>query len=455
MPNDYKIKKGLDLPISGVPSAMIDEAPSPARVALTLHEYYGLKTRLKVEVGDRVTRGQCLVAHKAYEDVRFLSPAGGTVDEVIRGHRRVLQAVVVRRDESDAQVEHLFERRAVADMSREEIVGRLLLGGMWPALRTRPYSRIPDPKSTPHAIFVTAMDTRPLAAPARLIIDAEKEAFATGLSAFARLSGGLVHVCHAPEDADVMPEMHDGRTHYASFAGPHPAGLVGTHIYFIEPAVGERVVWTINYADVIAVGRLLMSGEYPVERVVALAGPSVRRPRLLRTRLGACIGELCKGELDDEHGRGTRVVAGSVLDGVEAAGGFDFLHRFAGQIAALPLTPERKLLAWGRPGLNLFSVANVLFSKLNPKREFDFDCAYNGDARIVLPIGLYERVFPLAPLATQLLKSLLVGDTDTAQKLGCLGLDEEDLAVCSYVCPGKHDFGRVLRGNLERIEKEG
>ena len=62
---------------------------------------------------------------------------------------------------------------------------------------------------------------------------------------------------------------------------------------------------------------------------------------------------------------------------------------------------------------------------------------------------------PLDILPTQLLRAILVKDTDSAQQLGVLELDEEDLALCSFVCPGKYDYGPILRENLEQIEKEG
>jgi Na+-transporting NADH:ubiquinone oxidoreductase subunit A len=42
-----------------------------------------------------------------------------------------------------------------------------------------------------------------------------------------------------------------------------------------------------------------------------------------------------------------------------------------------------------------------------------------------------------------------------SQALGCLELDEEDLALCTFVCPSKFDYGALLRTCLMAIEKEG
>lgn len=457
----YRIKKGLDVPLAGEPEPVVEAAPPVTRVALTAGEHHDLKPGVVVAEGDTVRLGQTVFFHKTYKEVRFVAPATGVVEKINRGKRRKLQSVVIRVEENERNdgeepsLPALFEPctiEQVRRMSREKVVSALTQGGLWPTLRTRPYSNIANPQSLPASIFVTAMDTRPLAAPAGMIIGEAGEAFNTGLHALTHLSNGQVYVCHAP--GDTMPAFDGSRVRYVRFEGPHPAGLVGTHIHFIDPVTEGKEVWTINYADVIAIGSLLLKGQFPTERVVALTGPIAKRPRMLRTRVGACISELYADELLADA-KEYRLISGSVLDGIEATGACDFLHRFSTQITALPLRPKRRLFGWIRPGLDLFSVANVLFSKLIPWRKFAFDCGYNGSARAIVPIGLYERVFPLETLPTQLLKALLVGDTGMAQQLGCLELDEEDLALCTYVCPGKHEFGPVLRSNLSHIEREG
>ena len=81
--------------------------------------------------------------------------------------------------------------------------------------------------------------------------------------------------------------------------------------------------------------------------------------------------------------------------------------------------------------------------------------ALHGPAAAFVPTPAFERVMPLDVLPVPLLRALIVGDADTAQALGCLELDEEDLALLSYVCPAKHDYGPLLRAVLARIEKEG
>jgi Na+-transporting NADH:ubiquinone oxidoreductase subunit A len=249
-----------------------------------------------------------------------------------------------------------------------------------------------------------------------------------------------------------LPGEGLANVHSESFAGPHPAGLAGTHIHFLDPVSASKSVWSIGYQDVIAIGKLFTTGRLWVERIVALGGPVVEQPRLLRTRLGANLDELSAGELQPGN---NRVISGSVFGGRTAHGAYAFLGRYHVQVSCLHEGKERELMHYLRAGVEKHSVLNIFISKLMGAKQFAFSTSTNGSPRAMVPVGNYEEVMPLDILATQLLRSLIVGDTEMAQKLGCLELDEEDLALCSYVCAGKYEYGPILRDNLTRIEMEG
>jgi Na+-transporting NADH:ubiquinone oxidoreductase subunit A len=236
------------------------------------------------------------------------------------------------------------------------------------------------------------------------------------------------------------------------FAGPHPAGLSGTHIHLLDPVSKQKTIWTINYQDVIAIGKLFTSGELFVERVISLAGPEIKRPRLLRARLGASIDDLIHNEEKTDE---NRIVSGSVLYGHEAADQLAYLGRYHLQVSALQETSKQEFMAWIRPGGDRFSILNIFTSRFTRGKRFDFSTTTHGEHRAMVPVGTYEDVMPLDILPTPLLRALIIKDTDTAQALGCLELDEEDLALCTYVCPGKYDYGLLLRECLNQIEKEG
>lgn len=448
----FTIKKGLDLPISGAPEQVIEDAPPMQSVAVIGRDYVGMKPTMMVGEGDRVKLGQPLFEDKKTPGVLYTSPGAGEVISINRGHKRILQSVVIRLDEQETPAES-FEPVAaerIGGLDRKSVQDRLIRSGFWTALRTRPYSKVPEPGSVPRSIFVTALDTEPLAADPQVIVNQRRDDFVNGLRVLARLTDGRLFLCKAP-DAD-MPALDDPRLAVAEFAGPHPAGLVGTHIHFLDPVNVESRVWHLGYQDVIAFGALFTTGRLDLSRVIALCGPSVRRPRLLRTRLGANTETLLQDELHDVE---SRAISGSVLSGRRAAGWGIYLSRYHNQLSVLPEGREREFLGWLRPGRNKFSKINVYLSSLLPANEYRFTTSQNGSPRAMVPIGNYEEVMPLDILPTQLLRALVVRDTDTAQALGCLELDEEDLSLLSFVDVAKYDFGPHLRASLELIEKEG
>ena len=443
-----KIKRGLDLPITGSPEQRIEDARAVRSVAVVGFDYHGMKPTMEVREGDRVKLGQVLFSDKKTPGVVFTAPAAGVVSAINRGDKRVLQSVVIEIDGDDAETFPAHDAKALDGLAPQQIREQLIGSGLWTALRTRPYSKTPAVDAEPSSIFVTAMDSNPLAADPAVIIKEHAADFENGLKVLARLA--KVWLCKA--DGVSLPGEGVSGVSTESFAGPHPAGLPGTHIHFLDPVNESKSVWQINYQDVIAFGVLFTQGRIWTDRYVALAGPQVEKPRLLKTRLGANLDELTAGELKAGN---NRVISGSVFGGRAVRGPIAYLGRFHSQVSVLKEGNERQMLHYLRAGVNKHSVLNIFVSKLAPSRLFNFDTSTNGSPRAMVPVGNYELVMPLDILPTQLLRYLVVGDTDMAQKLGALELDEEDLALCTFVCPGKYEYGPILRENLTRIEIEG
>ena len=441
------IKKGLDLPIAGKPVQSLGDAKTPRTVAVLGPDYVGMKPTMAVREGDRVKCGQELFSDKKTPGVIFTAPASGTVSAINRGAKRALESVVIDVDSSSDDAERFDTTKAIDGPGVESV---LVASGMWSALRTRPFSRIPELGTTPHSIFVTAMDTNPLAADPLVIINDRPEAFTAGLDGIAKLTEGKVFVCH--EAGKFVPAGSDAKLTPAEFGGIHPAGLAGTHIHHLDPVSAKKTVWSIGYQDVIAIGQLLQTGELDNSRVVSLAGPGVTSPRLIKTVLGASIEELAAGELADGE---QRLISGPVFSGHAARGGLAFLGRYHNQVSVLPEERERHLFGYLTPGTNRHSVFPVFLSSWLKKESVDLTTTTNGSTRAMVPIGTYDSVMPGDFLATQLMRSLLVGDVERAINLGALELDEDDVALCTYACPGKYEYGPVLRQMLNQIQKEG
>ncbi|MCI0510404.1 Na(+)-translocating NADH:ubiquinone oxidoreductase A subunit [Chromohalobacter marismortui] len=446
-----EVKRGLDLPIAGSPEQRIHDARPVRHVAILGTDYVGMKPTMEVREGDKVKLGQLLFTDKKIPGVRFTAPGAGEVVAINRGEKRRLLSVVIKLDDHEEAVPFTAHGAdALERLERQTVVDQLIDSGLWTALRTRPYSRTPAPDAVPADIFVTAIDTHPLAADPRLVIGEDSVAFEQGLKVLKRLTPGQVFVCHG-QDAELPGDGLEG-VRFEAFAGRHPAGLVGTHIHYLSPVSLARQVWHLDYQDVIAFGKLLTEGRLETQRVVAVGGPRAKQPRLLRTRLGASSSELLEGEIEAPDD--TRVISGSVFGGAIAEGSRRFLGRFHRQFTLLEEGNKRAFLGWLSPGVRRHSVMGIYVSQFLGLNRYAPNTSTNGSERAMVPVGAYERVMPLDIMPTQLLRSLIVGDIESSMELGCLELDEEDLALCTYVCPGKYEYGPILRDNLTMIEKE-
>ena len=463
----HKFDKGLDLPLPGKPMQVVRGTSPCSRVALLADDYPGMKPGMRVAEGDLVRRGQALFEDRKQPGVIHTSPAAGRVVAIHRGDKRALQAVVV--DLSDGERrgqpgDDEFARFASFSGARPETLDRkairalLAESGLWTALRQRPFGRVPSPEADADALFITAIDTNPHAPLPEVALAGKQDDFRLGLQLLAKLIDGPTFLCVAPH-SELADDAPSG-VRVEHFEGPHPAGTVGLHIHALRPVNRNRRVWHIGCQDVAAVGHLFRTGRLDVTRVISIAGSPVADPRLERSRIGACVSEIVAADLArakaDAAGREIRTISGSVLSGKRTQGEiFDYLGRYERQVSLLEEDREQNFLGWLSPGRDLFSVSRIYLSKLFAPKQFKFTTTTHGSQRAMVPIGLYEKVVPLDLMPTFLLRSLLVGDVETAERLGVLELEEEDLALCTFVDPGKTNFGPILRKNLETLEKEG
>lgn len=453
MTRQIDIKKGLDVPISGAPKQIVVDGPTVTQVGILGDDYVGMKPTMQVAEGESVKRGQVLFTDKKVPAINFTAPASGRVAAITRGNKRKFLSLAIDVEGDDSVAFTNYADRNLDQMDGGEVREQLLASGLWTALRMRPFSKIPDPETSPHAIFVTAIDTNPLAVDPAIVINPRERDFVAGLQVLSTLTDGKTYLCKAP--GDKLPGEDLPCVETASFSGPHPAGLPGTHIHFLAPVGMDRSAWYINYQDVLAIGHQFSTGQLSSDRVVSLAGPAAANPRIVRTQLGANLTQLTAGETIEGTEYGVRVISGSVLSGATAKSPVDFLGRYANQVSLVEEGKHRELIGWMLPGGNKYSIKRIFASAMNPNKKFAMTTSTEGSFRAIVPLGSFERVMPLDIIATPLLKSLAVQDTETAQALGCLELAEEDLALCTFVDTGKHEFGPMLRQSLTTIEREG
>jgi Na+-transporting NADH:ubiquinone oxidoreductase subunit A len=448
-----KIKKGLNIPINGEPAEEINDSKKSRSVAILGDDYIGMKPTMLVEEGEEVKLGQVLFEDKKNSGVIFTSPAGGKIESINRGNRRALQSVVIEISQDEESIEFKsFSVNELTQATSDEVRKQLIVSGMWTSFKTRPYSKIPHIESFPSNLFISALDTQPLSPNPEKIINLKKESFDFGLLVLKKLLDCPIHISTVEDSTLSLSEDDNVKLHTVS--GPHPAGLVGTQMHFISPASLSNINWSIGYQDVIAIGQLFETGNINVQRIISIAGPQVNNPAYFQTRLGACSDEITAGELTQ---RENRVISGSVISGREAVGPYAYLGRYHNQISVVaePNSKDREFMNWLTPGPRKFSKIPLFLSSLFPNKVFKFKALMNGSDRPIVPIGIYEEVLPLNLLPSMLLRNVALMDTEKIQDLGGLELDEEDLSLCSFVCPGKYDFGSLLRAGLTKIEIEG
>lgn len=453
----HRIKRGLQLPIAGQPQQVIERGRAVSHAALLGADYIGMRPTMHVEVGAVVDRGQLVFEDKKTPGVRYTAPVAGTVAAINRGERRAFQSLVIRLSDEERQGQGRqvtfasYTGGPVPALGSDQVRDLLLESGLWTTLRARPFSKVADPTVRPRSIFVTAMDTNPLAPDVDVVLQGFEAEIEAGLQALTKLTDGPVFFCTAARSS-LRPPAVD-RVRHEQFDGPHPAGTVGVHIHTLDPAGRGRIVWHVGYQNLVAIGRLFLAGELMTRRVVSLAGPSVLNPRLIETVVGASTDELVEGELAPGD---QRVVSGSVLSGRKAQGeALGYLGLYHNQISVLPEGRQREFMGWAAPGLNRFSVSGAFLSALRRGARYPMTTSTNGSVRAIVPIGLYESVMPMDLEATYLLKALATRDIERAEQLGVLELDEEDVALCTFVCPSKNEYAPWLRDVLTAIEKEG
>ena len=449
----FKVSKGLDIPISGNINSQNISAVSARNIALLGDDYHGLKPTMLVKEGNVVIKGQNLFEDKKNPGVKFTSPVSGKVVEINRGERRAFLSIVIEKNLNSTSEVSFESFKDASVIPKDLIIKNLIDSGLWTSFRTRPFSKIPKITDSAHEIFISLINSDPLNLDPELYLKHHIEDFNFGLEVISHIPKNCVHISTSIDNN--LSKITSDKIRYHEFEGLHPVGLVGTQIHRISPVSINKTVWTINYQDVAMIGKLFKSGSIDTSRTVALCGPQVEDPCLVKTEIGASISEITSGNTLDGN---NRFISGSVLCGREANSYTNYLGRYNAQVSVLREVEkeDREFLNFLRPGLQKHSVLPVFLTKLKEKLlKLNYTTAMNGADRAIVPIGIFEDIFPFNIMITQLLKSIVIGDTELAQKLGILELDEEDLALCTYACPSKYDYGSLLREMLTKIEEEG
>lgn len=443
-----KINRGVDIKLHGAAEQIYANLEAPKSYAIKPDDFPGIRLKLKAKEGDEVQAGDTIMFDRDREGINITAPISGEVVEVLRGAKRKILEVRIL---PDAEIKYRdFGSGNPADLDAAAISKKLQDSGCWSFIRQRPYNVIATPQNQPRDIFISCFDSAPLAPDADFVVHGQEEEFKMGVQALQKLTAGSVHlgVDGRTNPSKAFADIPQVKVH--RFKGPHPAGNVGVQIHHVKPVNKGEVVWTVNYQDVIIMGRLFKTGHFDAERHLALSGSEVEKPRYYKTRIGASIKNIIEGNV---KGGKNRYISGNVLTGtkINAEG---YLGYYDNQITVIPEGGEDQFFGWITPNVNKFSMSRTLFSWLTPNKRYRLDANMNGEERAYVMTGEYEQVFPFDMYPQQLVKSIMVKDIEAMENLGIYEVAEEDFALCEVVCTSKIPVQQTVREGLDLMKKE-
>ena len=449
MSNNIYLKKGLNIPITGVAAQTTKKVIVPDVVTIKPTDFRGLVPKLLVREGDKVLAGTPVLADKMSQNILFASPVSGIVAEVVRGEKRKLLEVRIKADAEQEYVD--FGVKRVADMSAEQIKEALLASGLWPSLVQRPYGIIANPEVAPKAIFVSAFSTAPLAADLDFTLRDELANIQTAINALNKLTKGGVHVSLNASTYSGTPFHKLENVIMHTFSGKHPAGNTGVQIHHISPICKGETVWTVSLMMLAAIGKLFNTGKYDVRRKIAVTGPKAKNPAYVDGYPGISMKDVKDFY---ENPSELRFISGDVLTG-KNVGAEGYLGFHDNQITILEEGDKYELLGWAKPFRpKLFSASRTYFSWLTPNKKYDMDTNLHGGPRAFVVNDTYSKVLPMELYPVHLLKACLANDIDNMEKFGIYEVLEEDFALCEYVCPSKIDIQQIITDGIALMMKE-
>ena len=434
---NIKITKGLDLKLAGAATDTLLDSALPETFHIRPSDFRWLKPKLLVQAGDRVEVGTPLFCDKQDERVVIVAPVAGTVQEIVRGEKRVIEEITIARD-SESATETTVDFDAPTD---GESVRKLLLQyGLWPCLRQRPYSTIPNPDVHPKSVFIPCFDSNPLAPDFNILMRGKEEDFRQGIQMLQLAADDApIHLCMRKDaDNQLFESVENVQKHY--FSGPHPAGNVGTHIHYIDPINKGDIIWYIDPQEVARIGQFFAEHILQFGKTAALTGPVVKNPGYFNTVYGADLTALLTDNLTQEN---VRVISGSVLSGSKL-GDSPTLRFHDQQITVIAEGGQREFIGWLLPGLKKWSASRTFLSWLTPKRTYNVNTSLHGGRRAIMMTDVYDKVFPLDLMPLQLLKACEIKDIEQMEALGIYEVDSEDFALCELVCPSKKEWQQIV-----------
>ena len=437
-----KVKKGLDIPLMGMVEETSIAERQAGRIGISPEDYPGYTWKVAVKAGDIVKRGDAILYAKEDERVSLTSPVAGEIDTVARGARRRIEYVSIKASTSQEQRD-FGEMNTTAE--REEM---LMRSGLFALIRQRPFDIVPFSGIRPRDIFVTAFDTAPLASDMLRGVDLKD--LESGLKYLKEMTDGEVYL-----SVKGGSSIESNFAQVVEFAGPHPAGLVGTQIAAISPINKGEYVWTLDAVTAARIGKFFTTKILDFSTIVALTGEDIAKPKLVKTTIGAELSTLLKGEIKAGESK-KRVISGNVLTGKQVDPEAGFLGIPYRQITVIDEGDQAdEFMGWASLNPKKYSVSRTFPAFIfGLKKPYYFDSRIKGGHRAVIMTGEYDKVFPMDIYVEYLIKAIIAKDIDKMEQLGIYEVAPEDFALAEFVDTSKLELQKIVREGLDYLRKE-
>ena len=434
------IKKGHDINISGLASREFSNSPAQKFVSISPQDFNYIKPKLLVKEGDQVSLGDALFFDKINPDVKWPSIASGTISKIVFGERRAVLDIIIEVDEdNEANIESINQ---INLSSRDDVKGFITKNNFWPFFTQRPFNKVVNPNDNRKCIVVTLADSSPLANDLSFSLAENKDYIISALSNLKKLTDGNLYVAVRGDNFSFLSDYNF--INLIQVEGPHPSGNVGVILNRVNPLNQNEVVWTVQGSHLPILGKLFSKGLLDFSMNINIGGPAVKAS-YFKSRIGARF-NLHKDSLLMKN---VRIISGNVLTGkqIDIDGFLGFYHS---SFSVIEESFSRPFIGWLHPGgKSKYSVFNAYLG--SNKKSYDFTTLQNGSNRAFVPVDAWEKVFPMDIYINALARSIEANDIDEMEQLGIYECDEEDVALCSFVCPSKSDVGAIIRKGLDTI----
>ena len=437
-----KVKKGHNINIAGVASREILAPQKNNTVSLSPENFRYIKPKLLVKENDAVKLGDPIFFDKLSPEVKWPAIASGKISKIVYGERRSIKEIIFSVDTNIENEQSNSEQKKLDN--KDDVVNYLLEKNMWPFITQRPFNKVANPSDKPKCIIVSLANTAPLSVDYNFTLASNKDSIVNALSNLKKLTEGKVFVAVNPGEFDYLSDLDF--IDIVQVEGPHPSGNIGVILNHVNPINKKDVVWTVQGHHLPILGKLFSDGIFDPSITINLSGPAVSSPSYFKSRIGTSLESYCKGNLSTDQ---VRIISGDVLTGKESTIN-GYLGFYNSSISIIEESFDRSFVGWLHPGgSSKYSIFNAYLG--SNKSPYNFTTLQNGSHRAFVPIEAWEKVFPMNIYINALLRSIEANDFEEMEQLGIYECDEEDVALCSFVCPSKTDVGGVIRKGLDTI----